>query len=248
MKKTLLALTLSVISVQAHSAFTAYYPLENYKDTGGHLPPGSIVFKPDPTVTPPDPVDPVDPVEPVEPEPTEEEKKTDCYKKISEIIGDFGFNTDAAVKEYENGTCAVDLAKIPLNPAYTRYVHEYVNMVIKFGQAGIMPSFNFTYNVDYNSVANEGYQKSYTTMINAIKTNQIYANVVFTPRSSFKGLYKGYKIYASTANCATRMKTMIDNGYSEYYFGTLYSTEGGSQCNYTWTELFRDETFINTTK
>lgn len=245
MKKTLLAFTLSVISVQAHSAFTAYYPLENYKDTGGHLPPGSIVFKPDPTVTPPDPVNPV---EPVEPEPTEEEKKTDCYKKISEIIGDFGFNTDAAVKEYENGSCAVDLAKIPLNPAYTRYVHEYVNMILSFGNAGIMPSFSFTYNKDYNALSDENYQKSYNRMINAIKANEIYASVVFTPKNSYRGLYKNYRIYANSAGCADRMRLMIDAGYSAYYFGTLYSTEGGSQCNYNWTELFRNESFIKTTK
>ena len=248
MKKTILALTLSMISVQAHSAYYAYYPLENYKDTGGALPPGSIVFKPAPTVTPPDPVDPVDPVEPVEPEPTEEEKKTDCYKKISEIVGDFGFNTDTAVKEYENGTCAVDLTKLTKTTAFTRYLHDYVNMVISFGNAGIMPSFAFTYDVDYNAVTDENYQKSYTRMINAIKTNEIYANVVFTPYSSYRGTYKGYKIYAVTNECVNTMKAMIDTGYSEYYFGTLYSKVGGRYCNYRVTELFRDEAFIKTTK
>lgn len=40
MKKTILALMLAATSVEAQSAFTAYYPLENYKDTGGALPPG----------------------------------------------------------------------------------------------------------------------------------------------------------------------------------------------------------------
>lgn len=239
---------LAATSIEAQSAFTAYYPLENYKDTGGHLPPGSIVFKPDPIVTPPDPVDPAEPVDPVEPEPTEEEKKTDCYKKISEIVGDFGFNTDAAVKEYENGTCAVDLAKIPLNPAYTRYLHEYVNMVIAFGNAGIMPSFNFSWHTDYTGVGMEGYQKNYTIMINAIKTNQIYANVTFTPSSSYRETYKGYKIYTSITYCVTPLKAMIDAGYSEYYFGSLNYKAGNGWCNARWTELFRDEAFIKTTK
>lgn len=244
MKKTLLALTLSMISVQAQSAFTAYYPLENYKDTGGALPPGSIVFKPDPSVTPPDPVDPVDPVEPVEPEPTEEEKKTDCYKKISEIVGDFGFNTDAAVKEYENGTCAVDLAKIPLNPAYTRYLHEYVNMVISFGKAGITPSFNFTYNVDYGAVSGESYQKQYNLMINAIKTNAIYENVIFTPKSTYRTTYKGYKIYTVISGCEIALKAHIDNGFSEDYFGQMQF----KGCEWRWTEMFKVESYIKTTK
>jgi hypothetical protein len=242
MKKTILALMLAATSIEAQSAFTAYYPLENYKDTGGALPPGSIVFKPDPIVTPPDPVDPV---EPVNPEPTEEEKKTDCYKKISGIVGDFGFNTDAAVKEYENGTCAVDLAKIPLNPAYTRYLHEYVNMVISFGNAGIMPSFNFTHNVDYNASGSENYQKHYNRMINAIKTSELYANVLFTPQSSYRSRYKGYKIYTIISNCESALKKYIDDGFSDYYFGTQ-TLKGG--CEGRWNELFKDMEFIKTTK
>lgn len=241
MKKTILALMLAATSIEAQSAFTAYYPLENYKDTGGALPPGSIVFKPDPSVTPPDPVDPV---EPVEPEPTEEEKKTDCYKKISEIVGDFGFNTDAAVKEYENGTCAVDLAKIPLNPAYTRYLHEYVNMVISFGNAGITPSFNFTYNVDYGAVSGESYQKQYNLMINAIKTNAIYENVIFTPKSTYRTTYKGYKIYTVISGCETALKAHIDNGFREEYFGQMQF----KGCEWRWTEMFKVESYIKTTK
>ncbi|HFQ5875949.1 TPA: hypothetical protein ACJXXT_000213 [Pseudomonas aeruginosa] len=242
MKRALLALSLSFISVQAHSAYYAYYPLENYKETIGHLPPGSIVFKPDPTVTPPDPVEPVDPVEP---EPTEEEKKTDCYKKISEIVGDFGFNTDAAVKEYEDGTCAVDLSKIPLNPAYTRYLHEYVNMVIAFGNAGIMPSFTFTRNVDYTAAGNDTYPVQYNKMIGIIKTSEKYSNIFFTPTGNYKGTYNGYRIYTqATSKCVTSLKAYIDSGFSGLYYGSLNHTS----CSGYWSELYQDVEFIKTTK
>ncbi|WP_350613256.1 hypothetical protein [Pseudomonas sp. HY7a-MNA-CIBAN-0227] len=251
MKKTILALMLATISIEAQAAFYAYYPLEQYKGTSGSLPGGSIVFTPDQSVTPPNPVDPVEPTtptQPVEPEPTEEELKGDCYNQISEIVGDFGFTNDAAVKEYENGQCAVDLSKVELNATHTRYLHEYVNLVLALGKAGITPTFKFTYNINYNASSGESYLKQYNLMMNAIKINPIYSNVSFAPRGNYQGLYKGYKIYASTNSCADRMKAMIDTGYTDYYFGTLYSTVGGSQCNYNWTELFKNESFINTTK
>lgn len=245
MKKTILALMLAATSIEAQSAFTAYYPLENYKDTGGALPPGSIVFKPDPSVTPPDPVDPV---EPVDPEPTEEEKKSECYNKINGILGNNDFDITNAVKEYDSGECTVDLTKLTKTTASARYLHDYVNMVIAFGNAGVMPSFNFSWNTDYTAVGMEGYQKNYTIMINAIKTNQIYANVTFTPSSSYRETYKGYKIYTSITYCVTPLKAMIDAGYSEYYFGSLNYKAGNGWCNARWTELFRDEAFIKTTK
>lgn len=242
MKKTLLALTLSIISVQAHSAFTAYYPLENYKDTGGALPGGSIVFKPDAGVTPPDPVDPVDPVEP---EPTEEEKKGDCYNRINEILGNSSFNIDSAVKEYENGDCTVNLNTISSDVAYARYLHEYVAMVIAFGNKGIMPIFNFTRNVSYTASGNETYTKQYNMMIGVIKSSDRYANVFFTPTGNYKGTYKGYKIYtASTASCVNSLKAYIDGGFSDYYYGSLTH----QNCNAYWSELFRDIEFIKTTK
>lgn len=245
MKKTILAMMLLGTSVQAQSAFTAYYPLEHYKDTGGALPPGSIVFKPDPIVTPPDPVDPVDPVEPTEPEPTEEEKKGDCYNRINEVLGNSSFNIDSAVKEYEDGRCAVDLNTISSSVSYARFLNEYVDMVIALGNAGIMPTFNFTRNVSYTANGTETYTKQYVRMMNKIKTSELYANVFFTPTGNYKGTYKGYKIYtASTTNCVNSLKNYIDQGFSDYYYGSLTHTS----CNAYWSELYQDIEFIKTTK
>lgn len=200
------------------------------------------MFTPDPSVTPPDPVDPV---EPVEPEPTEEEKKSDCYNRINEILGNSSFNIDSAVKEYENGDCAVDLNTINSDVSYARYLNEYVDMVIAFGNAGIMPSFNYTHNTTYTASGSETYPKHYNRMINAIKTSELYANVLFTPKSSYRSTYKGYKIYTVIANCESALKKYIDDGFSDYYFGTQ-TLKGG--CEGRWNELFKDMEFIKTTK
>lgn len=244
MKKTILALMLATISIEAQSAFTAYYPLENYKDTGGALPPGSIVFKPDPGVTPPDPVDPVDPVEPVEPEPTEEEKKSECYNKINGILGNNDFDITNAVKEYDSGECTVDLTKLTKTTASERYLHDYVNMVIRFGNAGVMPTFKFSWGVDYTAVGLESYVKNYNKMIGEISISGMYANIIFVPSRPYAGTYKGYKIYSQSVPCTTSLKAYIDAGFSGYYYGALNQ----KSCVGYWSEIFQDAGFIKTTK
>lgn len=81
-------------------------------------------------------------------------------------------------------------------------------------------------------------------MINAIKTNAIYENVIFTPKSTYRTTYKGYKIYTIISGCETALKAHIDNGFREEYFGQMQF----KGCEWRWTEMFKVESYIKTTK